>query len=243
MIAIEFQGVSKKYQRCSARPQATTLKSYLLHDLWWRRENHRDFLWALRDMDLTVEKGMTLGVIGRNGSGKSTFLKLATRILKPDTGTIVVRGKVVALIELGVGFHPELSGRENIVINGIIMGLTRSEIKARLDEIVDFSGVEKYIDTPVKRYSSGMYVRLAFAVAAHLDPEILIIDEVLAVGDFEFQKKCLGKMGEVAKEGRTVLFVSHNMQAVATLCHNALLLVDGKIVKRGKNEGIGRIRN
>lgn len=187
-----------------------------------------DFVWALKDIDFEVKKGETLGVIGRNGAGKSTLLKLLSRVTQPTTGNIKVNGRIASLLEVGTGFHPELTGRDNIFLNGAILGMRRSEIKQKFDEIVAFSGVERYIDTPVKRYSSGMYVRLAFAVAAHLESEILIIDEVLAVGDADFQKKCLGKMDQVAKgEGRTVLFVSHNMAAVKSLCSQGLVIEHG----------------
>jgi lipopolysaccharide transport system ATP-binding protein len=184
-------------------------------------------MWALRDVSFEVKQGEILGIIGRNGAGKSTLLKILSRVTVPTTGEVRVKGRIASLLEVGTGFHPELTGRENIFLNGAILGMTKGEIKKKFDEIVAFSEVEKFIDTPVKRYSSGMYVRLAFAVAAHLDPEILIIDEVLAVGDAAFQKKCLGKMGEVAKGGRTVLFVSHNLTVIASLCHRSLLLEGG----------------
>jgi lipopolysaccharide transport system ATP-binding protein len=184
-------------------------------------------LWALRDVSFTVEQGEVLGIIGRNGAGKSTLLKILSRVTAPTSGKIKVKGRIASLLEVGTGFHPELTGRENIYLNGAILGMTKQEVRRKFDEIVDFSEVEKFIDTPVKRYSSGMYVRLAFAVAAHLDPEILVVDEVLAVGDAEFQKKCLGKMGDVAKEGRTVLFVSHNMAAITSLCSRVAYLDKG----------------
>lgn len=190
-------------------------------------------IWALRDIDLTIEQGEAVGIIGRNGAGKSTLLKILSRVTAPTCGEIRVRGRIASLLEVGTGFHPELTGRENVFLNGAIMGMSRSEVQRKFDEIVDFSGVEKFIDTPVKRYSSGMYVRLAFAVAAHLEPEILIIDEVLAVGDAEFQKKCLGKMRDVGRQGRTVLFVSHNMQAVRQLCTRGLVLAGGRAVFGG----------
>ena len=189
--------------------------------------------WALKDVSFEVERGEVLGIIGRNGAGKSTLLKVLSRITELTEGRIELEGRVASLLEVGTGFHPELSGRENIFLNGAILGMKRSEIKAKFDEIVDFAEVEKFVDTPVKRYSSGMYVRLAFAVAAHLEPDILIIDEVLAVGDVVFQKKCLGKMKTVAKTGRTVLFVSHNMQTVTGLTDRAILLDAGKIVANG----------
>jgi lipopolysaccharide transport system ATP-binding protein len=189
-------------------------------------------LWALRDVSFNVEQGEALGIIGRNGAGKSTLLKIISRVTAPSLGKIKVKGRVACLLEVGTGFHPELTGRENIYLNGSILGMSRREIDRKFDEIVQFSGVDKFVDTPVKRYSSGMYVRLAFAVAAHLDPEILVVDEVLAVGDAEFQKKCLGKMSEVAQGGRTVLFVSHNMGAIRSLCRNSILLEEGYLRER-----------
>lgn len=193
-----------------------------------------DIVWSLKDINFEIEQGDAVGIIGRNGAGKSTLLKLLSRVTSPTTGTIKVKGRIASLLEVGTGFHPELSGRENIFLNGAILGMRKKEIKRKFDEIVDFSGVERYIDTPVKRYSSGMYVRLAFAVAAHLESEILIVDEVLAVGDAEFQKKCLGKMGDISKgEGRTVLFVSHNMAAVQGLCSKGILLEKGFISNNG----------
>lgn len=193
-----------------------------------------EVLWALRDVSFTVDQGEVLGIIGRNGAGKSTVLKILSRVTAPTSGRIKVKGRIASLLEVGTGFHPDLTGRENIYLNGAILGMSRKEIENKFDEIVDFSEVEKFIDTPVKRYSSGMYVRLAFAVAAHLEPEILVVDEVLAVGDAAFQKKCLGKMGEVAKEGRTVLFVSHNMTAIKSLCRGGVLLRAGKVSCRGE---------
>ncbi len=186
-------------------------------------------VWALKDVSFEIGRGEAVGIIGRNGAGKSTLLKILSRITEPTTGRVTIKGRVASLLEVGTGFHPELSGRENIYLNGTILGMTRVEIKQKFDEIVAFAEVEKYLDTPVKRYSSGMYVRLAFAVAAYLEPEILVVDEVLAVGDAAFQKKCLGKMGDVAKEGRTVLFVSHNMAAIQNLCQRAILLSSGII--------------
>lgn len=202
------------------------------------QKGHSDVVWALRDINFEVKQGEVLGIVGRNGAGKSTLLKLLSRVTKPTTGSIKVRGRIASLLEVGTGFHPELTGRENIFLNGAILGMTKSEVRSKFDEIVDFSGVERYIDTPVKRYSSGMYVRLAFAVAAHLEPEILIIDEVLAVGDAEFQKKCLGKMKDVSGQGRTVLFVSHNMVAVRTLCTNCLFLENGMVKTVGETEQV-----
>jgi homopolymeric O-antigen transport system ATP-binding protein len=186
--------------------------------------------WALRDVSFSVEAGEVVGIIGRNGAGKSTLLKILSRVTEPTGGSARLRGRVASLLEVGTGFHPELTGRENIYLNGAILGMTRAEIRRKFDEIVDFSGVEKFLDTPVKRYSSGMYVRLAFAVAAHLEPEILIVDEVLSVGDAEFQKKCLGKMADVASGGRTVLFVSHNLAAIENLCGRAAVLEKGHMI-------------
>jgi len=198
-----------------------------------QRETREEF-WALKDVSFEVKRGECVGIIGRNGAGKSTLLKILSRITEPTTGQIKIRGRVASLLEVGTGFHPELTGRENIFLNGSILGMSRAEIKLKFDEIVDFAEVERFLDTPVKFYSSGMYVRLAFAVAAHLEPEILVVDEVLAVGDAAFQKKCLGKMGDVAeREGRTVLFVSHNMPTITSLCQNAILLEHGKIVQKG----------
>lgn len=193
-----------------------------------------DYVWALKDINFEVKQGEVMGIIGRNGAGKSTLLKILSRTTAPTTGSVKIKGRVASLLEVGTGFHPELSGRDNIFLNGAILGMTRREIQSKFDEIVDFAGVERYIDTPVKRYSSGMYVRLAFAVAAHLEPEILIVDEVLAVGDAEFQKKCLGKMKDVSvKDGRTVLFVSHNTAAILNLCKEAIFLANGVVKEIG----------
>lgn len=189
-----------------------------------------DFVWALRDVSFEIQQGETLGVIGRNGAGKSTLLKILSRVTAPSSGEVKIRGRVASLLEIGTGFHPELTGRENVYLNGTILGMSRKEINRKFDEIIAFSGIDTHIDTPVKRYSSGMYVRLAFAVAAHLDPEILVVDEVLAVGDAAFQKKCLSKMGDVAREGKTVIFVSHNMGAITNLCRRAIHLDDGSII-------------
>jgi len=230
------------------------------HDLnrWWHRirgnedpylkigevndrtqKGDSEYVWALRDINFEVEKGEVLGIIGRNGAGKSTLLKILSRTTAPTTGQVKVKGRIASLLEVGTGFHPELSGRDNIFLNGAILGMTKQEIKNKFDEIVDFAGIERYVDTPVKRYSSGMYVRLAFAVAAHLEPEILIIDEVLAVGDAEFQKKCLGKMKDVSvNDGRTVLFVSHNMGTILQLCDNCILLNNGHVETVGKSAQI-----
>lgn len=208
-------------------------------------KNHRDkkskgqFVWALKDINFEINSGEIIGIIGNNGAGKSTLLKILSRVTTPTTGNVKIKGRVASLLEVGTGFHQDLSGKENIFLNGSILGMTKKEIRSKYDEIVDFSGVEKFIDTPVKRYSSGMYVRLAFAVAAYLEPEILIVDEVLAVGDAEFQKKCLGKMHDVsANEGRTVIFVSHNMGAVKNLCTSSILLERGMIKNSGKTESI-----
>lgn len=193
------------------------------------KKGESDIVWSLKDINFEIEQGDAVGIIGRNGAGKSTLLKILSRVTAPTTGSVKVKGRIASLLEVGTGFHPELSGRENIYLNGAILGMRKAEIKRKFDEIVDFSGVERYVDTPVKRYSSGMYVRLAFAVAAHLESEILIVDEVLAVGDAEFQKKCLGKINDVSKgEGRTVLFVSHNMQAIISLCNKGIYLKNGE---------------
>jgi lipopolysaccharide transport system ATP-binding protein len=195
--------------------------------------------WALKDVDFEVNKGDTVGIIGRNGAGKSTLLKILSQITPPTTGTIHLRGRMASLLEVGTGFHPELTGRENIYLNGALLGMKKWEIKQKFDQIIEFADISKFLDTPVKRYSSGMYVRLAFSVAAHLEPDILVVDEVLAVGDSEFQKKCLGKMGEVtSKEGRTILFVSHNMQAVQSLCKTCILIDKGKIIASGPSAKI-----
>ncbi len=197
----------------------------------------RDF-WALKDVNFEVNEGDVLGIIGKNGAGKSTLLKILSKITPPTSGKISIDGRIASLLEVGTGFHPELTGRENIFLNGSILGMKKIEIKKKFDEIVEFSGVEKFLDTPVKRYSSGMYVRLAFAVAAHLEPEILIIDEVLTVGDTEFQKRCIGKMQDVAKSGRTVIFVSHQLEAVSNLCNTCIMLENGSVVKQGETEQV-----
>ena len=194
-----------------------------------------EYIWALRDFNFEVEQGDVLGIIGKNGAGKSTLLKILSKVTGPTTGFIKAKGRIASLLEVGTGFHPEMTGRENIYMNGTIMGMTKAEITRKLDEIVDFSGVERYLETPTKRYSSGMTVRLGFAIAAHLDPEILVVDEVLAVGDAEFQKKAIGKMQDVSKgEGRTVLFVSHNMTSAKNLCKTGALLKDGNVEYSGK---------
>lgn len=198
------------------------------------KKGSSEYVWSLKDINFEIEQGDAVGIVGRNGAGKSTLLKLLSKVTKPTTGSFKVNGRIASLLEVGTGFNPEMTGRENIYLNGAILGMRRQEIAQKFDEIVDFSGVERYIDTPVKRYSSGMYVRLAFAVAAHLESEILIVDEVLSVGDAEFQKKCLGKMGDVSKgEGRTVLFVSHNMGAVKKLCNTGVFLENGKVLFQG----------
>ena len=253
--AIKIENVSKQY-RLGVISTGT-----LSHDLnrWWTtsvlcREDpylkigetndraskgNSEYVWALKDINMEIEQGDVVGIIGKNGAGKSTLLKLLSRVTKPTTGTIKYRGRIASLLEVGTGFHPEMTGRENIYMNGAIMGMTRAEITRKLDEIVDFSGCERYIDTPVKRYSSGMTVRLGFAIAAHLDPEILVVDEVLAVGDAEFQKKAIGKMQDVSKgEGRTVLFVSHNMTAVKNLCKTGYILKNGLIDYKGNIDSV-----
>src|SRR5215467_13695561 len=244
-LALEVERLSKQYSIGASTQAYHTLREGItggLRSLMRRRTidsmpasqaNRRDTIfWALKDVSFDLKRGEVLGIIGRNGAGKSTLLKLLSRITEPTDGRAVLHGRVGSLLEIGAGFHAELTGRENIYLSGVILGMSRSEIKTKFDAIVDFAGVAQFIDTPVKRYSSGMYVRLAFAVAAHLEPEILIVDEVLAVGDAAFQNRCLGKMGEVAREGRTVLFVSHNMGAVSNLCTSALWLEDGKVVTR-----------
>ncbi len=234
-IAISVEHVSKRYIIGHQREAGDGLRHVLERALrspfnWFRNRKeqklaaHEEF-WALNDVSFNIQSGDVVGIIGRNGAGKSTLLKVLSRITEPTTGRIEITGRVASLLEVGTGFHQELTGRENIFLNGAILGMSKAEIKRKFDEIVAFSEVEKFLDTPVKRYSSGMYVRLAFAVAAHLEPEILIVDEVLAVGDAAFQKKCLGKMGEVAQSGRTVLFVSHNMSAVKSMCGKAVYLV------------------
>ncbi|MBC6112185.1 ABC transporter ATP-binding protein [Pedobacter fastidiosus] len=198
-------------------------------------KSESNVVWSLKDINFEIQQGDAVGIIGRNGAGKSTLLKILSKVTAPTTGRITGKGRIASLLEVGTGFHPELSGKENIFLNGAILGMRKKEIQRKLDEIVDFAGIERYLDTPVKRYSSGMYVRLAFAVAAHLESEILIVDEVLAVGDAEFQKKCLGKMGDVSKsEGRTVLFVSHNMESIISLCSSCILLNNGEIIIQDK---------
>lgn len=230
-LSISVRDLSKKYT--IGKQKDTSLKDTLTSIFQATQSSGEEFM-ALSDVSFDIKKGEVVGIIGKNGAGKSTLLKVLSQITKPSTGTIEINGRIASLLEVGTGFHPELSGRENIFLNGTILGMTRKEVKAKFDEIVAFSGVGKFIDTPVKHYSSGMYVRLAFAVAAHLEPEILIIDEVLAVGDAEFQKKCLGKMKEVAGHGRTVIFVSHNMEAVKNLCERAIFMEHGRVIMDGK---------
>ncbi|WP_289031887.1 polysaccharide ABC transporter ATP-binding protein [uncultured Algoriphagus sp.] len=244
---IKVQDLSKRYRLGLKEKQSETLAGQIanvikspwqnlkrLKDLNRFREDDESVFWALKGVSFEVKEGEVLGIIGKNGAGKSTLLKILSQITEPTSGKIEIHGRVASLLEVGTGFHPELSGRENIYMNGTILGMTRREIDSKLDEIIDFSGVEKFIDTPVKFYSSGMKVRLGFSVAAHLDPEILIIDEVLAVGDYEFQAKCLGKMNQISRnEGRTVLFVSHNMDAVKSLCKRIVLLRDGELIANG----------
>jgi lipopolysaccharide transport system ATP-binding protein len=237
--AIKVEGLGKKYTISHEEPERyTALRDVIDRKAkgLFRKDNTKgkeDF-WALRDISFEIKRGESTGIIGRNGAGKSTLLKILSRITEPSAGRAEIEGRVASLLEVGTGFHPELTGRENIFLNGAILGMSREEVKKKFDAIVDFSGVERFLDTPVKRYSSGMYLRLAFAVAAHLEPEILIVDEVLAVGDAEFQKKCLGKMDEVSrKEGRTVLFVSHNLTAIKSLCTRAIHLNEGRINRIG----------
>lgn len=229
-IALSVTNLGKKYT--IGKKKEGTLRSSL-GNLFKSSTKKGEEFWALKNASFSILKGEVVGIIGKNGAGKSTLLKLISQITNPTEGQIIIQGRVASLLEVGTGFHPELTGRENIFLNGTILGMSRKEVKLKFDEIVAFSGIEKFIDTAVKHYSSGMYVRLAFAVAAHLEPEILIIDEVLAVGDAEFQKKCLGKMDEVAKTGRTVLFVSHNMAAVKNLCTKGILIENGKVEFQG----------
>jgi lipopolysaccharide transport system ATP-binding protein len=239
---IEVEGLSKRYQIGQLQSGYGTLRDSLSHAarrlVGKEHKQPEEEIWALKDVSFSVEQGDVLGVIGRNGAGKSTLLKLLTRITTPTTGEAVIRGRVGSLLEVGTGFHPELTGRENVYLNGAILGMGRREITRKLPEIVDFAGVATFMDTPVKRYSSGMYVRLAFSVAAHLEPEILLVDEVLAVGDAEFQKRCLGRMEDFSRTGRTVVFVSHQMQALARLCDRAILLDAGEIVRDGPSDEV-----
>lgn len=230
---LEIQDVGKKYRIQHMAGGYLSLRERMLSTLKFARNEVEDF-WALKDVSFNVQPGESIGIIGRNGAGKSTLLKILSKITPPTTGKIISRGRIASLLEVGTGFHPELTGRENVFLNGSLLGMKRKEIGAQFDEIVDFSGVEKFLDTPLKHYSSGMQLRLAFAVAAFLEPEILIIDEVLAVGDAEFQKKCLGKMENVSKSGRTILFVSHQLGMVGQLCKTAILLDKGEILTQGK---------
>ncbi len=233
-LAISARGLGKAYTITRGGPRYDTLGERIMDGL--RRplaHKRRERLWALRDASFDVPRGQVVGLVGANGAGKSTLLKVLSRITTPTAGEAVIRGRVGSLLEVGTGFHKELTGRENVYLNGTILGMRRAEIDRRFDEIVAFSGVERFLDTPVKRYSSGMYVRLAFSIAAHLDPEILFVDEVLAVGDAEFQRRCLGKMDEVSRQGRTIIFVSHNLNAVLNLCQRALLFSSGRIVLDG----------
>ncbi len=230
-FAIKVVNLSKQYYL--GKKKEESFRSSIGSFLRVKKEPTINFL-AIDNVNFEIKKGDIVGIIGKNGAGKSTLLKILSQITKPTNGQIEINGRISSLLEVGTGFHPDLTGRENIFLNGTILGMTRKEVKEKFDEIVDFSGVEKFIDTPVKNYSSGMYVRLAFAVAAHLEPEILIIDEVLAVGDAEFQKKCIGKMGEVAKEGRTVIFVSHNMPSVKALCNKGIVMTKGEIAFNGE---------
>jgi len=243
-IAIRVENLSKLYHIGASQAKHDTLRDALANLFRRRNTQHNSdqtALWALRDVSFEVQRGEVVGIIGRNGAGKSTLLKILSRITEPSSGRAQVFGRVGSLLEVGTGFHPELTGRENVYLNGAILGMKRTEIDRKFDEIVDFSGLERFLDTPVKRYSSGMYVRLAFAVAAHLEPEILLVDEVLAVGDAAFQKKCIGKMGEVAGEGRTVLVVSHNMGTIESLCDATLLLNQGTIGDYGEPAHLIRI--
>lgn len=239
-VVVRAEGLGKKYLLNHGAPKANSLRDAF--GRWFSREKHQvapatseDF-WALKDVSFEIKRGEVVGIIGRNGAGKSTLLKILSRIIEPTEGRALMRGRVGALLEVGTGFHPELSGRDNIFLNGSVLGLKRAEIARKFDEIVAFSEVERFLDTPVKFYSSGMYMRLAFAVAAHLEPEVLIVDEVLAVGDTQFQKKCLGKMGEVGRQGRTVLFVSHSLQAVSTLTSRSIVLTGGRTSFLGSSD-------
>lgn len=244
-VSVCSEGLGKRYRiRHEAAASYDTLRDLLAKKLspsrWGQKEVVEEF-WALRDADFEIQQGERVGIIGRNGAGKSTLLKVLSRITEPTEGRLHIRGRVASLLEVGTGFHPEMTGRENIFLNGSILGMGRAEIQRRFDEIVAFAEIEQFLDTPVKRYSSGMYTRLGFAIAAHLEPDILIVDEVLAVGDAEFQRKCLSKMGDAAIQGKTVLFVSHNMAAISNLCSRCMLLDRGRLVFDGEvNEGISR---
>lgn len=241
---IKVENLGKKYtigekqKYLSLRDSLAGIVTKPINFLAGKREKPNEF-WALKDVNFEINQGEVVGVIGKNGAGKSTLLKILSRITEPTTGKVTLKGRVASMLEVGTGFHQELTGRENIYLNGSILGMTRKEIKRKFDDIVDFSGVQKFIDTPVKRYSSGMYVRLAFSVSAYLEPDILVVDEVLSVGDSEFQKKSIGKMDEVSKnEGRTILFVSHNMNAIKSLCSRCILLDEGTIVKQGETNEV-----
>ena len=235
--AVVVEGLSKQYQIGQFQPAYGTMRDSIVQRFQRLRPDHRaeqkESIWALRDVSFEADEGEVIGIIGHNGAGKSTLLKILTRITAPTVGRAEIRGRVGSLLEVGTGFHPELTGRENIFLNGSILGMTRSEIQRNFDAIVEFSGVEKFIDTPVKRYSSGMYVRLAFSVAAHLEPEVMIVDEVLSVGDADFQRRSLGRMETIGESGRTVLFVSHNLQGILQLCDRTILLKEGRIIKQG----------
>ena len=241
-VAVHVDGLSKRYRIGELQAAYGTLRESMSHvaKRLTGQEHHRgyDEIWALRDVSFALEEGKALGIIGRNGAGKSTLLKILTRITMPTEGRAEIRGRVGSLLEVGTGFHPELTGRENVYLNGAILGMKRREIRAKLPEIAEFSGVEKFLDTPVKRYSSGMHVRLAFSVAAHFEPEIMLVDEVLSVGDAEFQARCLGRMEDLGATGRTVVFVSHQLQAVAQLCDRAILLEDGRVVLDGPSADV-----
>lgn len=239
MKAISIENISKKYILSHKKKKYQNLKetvSGFVNELFTSKDDEetKEVFWALRNISFSIEEGDRIGIVGANGAGKSTLLKILSRITEPTHGEVKVRGRMASLLEVGTGFHPELTGRENIFLNGAILGMKQNEIRSQFDEIVDFAGIEKFLDTPVKRYSSGMYVRLGFAIAAHLEPEILIVDEVLAVGDSEFQKKCLGKMKDVSSSGRTILFVSHNVTAVQGLCNKAAFLQKGNLIKYGE---------
>lgn len=241
-VAIQVEGLSKRYRIGELQAAYGTLRESLSHTAKrFTGQEHRggyEEIWALQDVSFSLEEGNALGVIGRNGAGKSTLLKVLTRITTPTHGRAEIRGRVGSLLEVGTGFHPELTGRENIFLNGAILGMKRREIHAKLPEIAEFSGVERFLDTPVKRYSSGMHVRLAFSVAAHFEPEIMLVDEVLSVGDAEFQQRCLGRMEDIGATGRTVVFVSHQLQAVAQLCDRAILLDEGSVVRDGPSSEV-----
>lgn len=241
---IEINNLSKRYgigeraeKYYSLRDEIVKLAEMPINWFFHKRKENKNF-WALQDINFSVQKGEVIGIIGRNGAGKSTLLKVLSRITPPTNGQAIIRGKVSSLLEVGTGFHPELKGRENIYLTGAILGMTKKEIDSKFDEIVEFSEIGDFLDTPTKRYSSGMYVRLAFAVAAHLEPDVLFVDEVLAVGDYKFQKKCLQKMSKVSQEGRTVLFVSHNMASVSRLCNRSILLEKGKLVMEGSTKDV-----